>query len=373
MGLRDRGLEIKSPEQVDLMRRAGLVVGETLELLRSSVRAGISTGELDAIAEDNIRSSGAVPSFKGYHGFPGSICASVNDEVVHGKGSLLRKMPGDRWQQLANLRAYLGFMWAHPGKQLLFMGVELGQESEWAEARELDWWLLDHPEHRGVHSLVRDLNSTYADSAALWARDSSPEGFMWLDGNDAGRNTFSFVRRAPGEPDLVCVSNFSAVPYHGYRLALPATGSSLATPSAAAALPSAPPVLGEETAAEAFARELARDPVGVVIGNEIHRPDGAVFVAVDAGTLSLSQCTSGRWCMWDETNYQGSFSYRTGSGVTYLLSGTVHSVFNNRGAAARLFSNTSATSTCYVAGAKSASVSASYYTAEKVRLLAGGC
>ena len=81
-----------------------------------------------------------------------------HDEVVHGKGSLLRKMPGDRWRQLANLRAYLGFMWAHPGKQLLFMGAEMGQESEWAEARELDWWLLDHPEHRGVHSLVRDLN-----------------------------------------------------------------------------------------------------------------------------------------------------------------------------------------------------------------------
>ena len=84
MGLLDRGVEIKTPEQIDLMRKAGLVVGRTLELLRGSVRAGISTGELDAIAEDNIRSSGATPSFKGYHGFPGSICASVNDEVVHG-------------------------------------------------------------------------------------------------------------------------------------------------------------------------------------------------------------------------------------------------------------------------------------------------
>ncbi|MEU4418902.1 1,4-alpha-glucan branching enzyme, partial [Nocardia salmonicida] len=84
-----------------------------------------------------------------------------HDEVVHGKGSLLRKMPGDRWQQLANLRAYLGFMWAHPGKQLLFMGCELGQESEWAEARELDWWLLEHPEHRSMHALVRDLNRVY--------------------------------------------------------------------------------------------------------------------------------------------------------------------------------------------------------------------
>ena len=109
-----------------------------------------------------------------------------HDEVVHGKGSLLRKMPGDRWRQLANLRAYLAYMWAHPGKQLLFMGVELGQESEWAEARELDWWLLDHPEHQGVHRSVRDLNSAYRDSAALWERDAEPDGFQWVDANDAG-------------------------------------------------------------------------------------------------------------------------------------------------------------------------------------------
>ena len=146
-----------------------------------------------------------------------------HDEVVHGKGSLLRKMPGDRWQQLANLRAYLGFMWAHPGKQLLFMGAELGQESEWAESRELDWWLLDHPEHRGVQSLVRDLNTTYAGSPALWARDHEPEGFAWIDANDAGRNVFSFVRRG-GDADLVCVSNFAAVPHDDYRIGLPAAG-----------------------------------------------------------------------------------------------------------------------------------------------------
>jgi len=147
-----------------------------------------------------------------------------HDEVVHGKGSLLRKMPGDRWQQLANLRAYLGFMWGHPGKQLLFMGCEMGQESEWAEARELDWWLLDHPEHRGVQSLVRDLNSVYRDSGALWGRDLDPDGFSWIDANDAGRNVFSFVRRAPGHPDVVCVTNFSAVPHHGLRLGLPSAG-----------------------------------------------------------------------------------------------------------------------------------------------------
>ncbi|WP_166140584.1 1,4-alpha-glucan branching protein GlgB [Nocardioides ochotonae] len=147
-----------------------------------------------------------------------------HDEVVHGKGSLLRKMPGDRWQQLAGLRAYLAFMWAHPGKQLLFMGAEMGQESEWAESRELDWWLLDHPEHRGVHSLVRDLNTTYAATPALWAQDHEPAGFTWLDANDAERNVFSFARRAPGEPDLVCVANFAATPHHGYRLALPAAG-----------------------------------------------------------------------------------------------------------------------------------------------------
>ena len=114
---------------------------------------------------------------------------------MHGKGSLLRKMPGDRWQQLANLRAYLALMWAHPGKQLLFMGCEFGQESEWAESRELDWWLLEHPEHAGVHAMVRDMNATYAATGALWGRDNDPAGFSWIDANDAGRNVV--LLRAP--------------------------------------------------------------------------------------------------------------------------------------------------------------------------------
>ena len=147
-----------------------------------------------------------------------------HDEVVHGKGSLLRKMPGDRWQQLASLRAYYAFMWAHPGKSLLFMGSEFGQESEWAESRELDWWLLDHPEHRGLQHLVRELNRTYAASPATWADDATPAGFSWVDADDTGRNVYSFLRRAEGEADVVCVANFSTVPHGGYRLGLPSAG-----------------------------------------------------------------------------------------------------------------------------------------------------
>jgi 1,4-alpha-glucan branching enzyme len=148
-----------------------------------------------------------------------------HDEVVHGKGSLLRKMPGDRWQQLANVRAFLAYMWAHPGKQLIFMGIELGQESEWAEARELDWWLLEHPEHRGVHDLMRDLNRAYVDSPAIWSRDDEAASFAWINANDAGRNVFSFVRHGTEDsPDLVCVANFAATPHGDYRLGLPSAG-----------------------------------------------------------------------------------------------------------------------------------------------------
>ncbi|GAC1523197.1 MAG: 1,4-alpha-glucan branching protein GlgB [Marmoricola sp.] len=147
-----------------------------------------------------------------------------HDEVVHGKGSLLRKMPGDRWRQLANLRALFAYQWSHPGKQLLFMGSELAQESEWAEQRELDWWLLDHPEHSGMHRLVADLNARYRATPALWRADADPDGFAWIEAHDAGRNTIAFLRSAPNTPPVVVVINFSAVPHENVRLGLPHAG-----------------------------------------------------------------------------------------------------------------------------------------------------
>jgi 1,4-alpha-glucan branching enzyme len=153
-----------------------------------------------------------------------------HDEVVYGKGSLLRKMPGDRWQQLANLRSYLAYMWAHPGKQLLFMGSEFGQDAEWAESRSLDWWHLDDPAHRGILSLVTDLNARYREVDALWSLDIDPAGFQWIDANDASGNVLSFLRFGKPAGDdgqgsaLACVVNFSGGPYNEYRIGLPRGG-----------------------------------------------------------------------------------------------------------------------------------------------------
>ena len=147
------------------------------------------------------------------------------DEVVHGKGSLLAKMPGDRWQQHANLRALYGHMWAHPGKKLLFMGGGLAQEQEWSHERSLDWHLLDLPAHAGVQALVRDLNRAYRSEPALWQRDFDPSGFRWLEANDGAANVVAYVRFAADGSPLVCVGNFSPVPRERYRIGLPRAGS----------------------------------------------------------------------------------------------------------------------------------------------------
>jgi 1,4-alpha-glucan branching enzyme len=148
-----------------------------------------------------------------------------HDEVVHGKGSLLSKMPGDRWQQMANLRALYAYMWAHPGKQLLFMGQEFGQDREWSHERSLDWHLLEDPGHGGLQNLVRDLNHVYRDHPALWERDDDHEGFGWLEANDADANVMAFVRWGMGESrPVVCICNLSPVPRPDYRVGLPRSG-----------------------------------------------------------------------------------------------------------------------------------------------------
>jgi 1,4-alpha-glucan branching enzyme len=160
-----------------------------------------------------------------------------HDEVVHGKRSLLRKMPGDQWQQFAGLRSLLAYQWAHPGKQLLFMGSEFGQEAEWSEQAGLDWQALDPRArgdsatfHRGVQTLVRDLNRAYHEYPAIWSQDFSPEGFGWIDATDADGNVLAFLRFAgdgaagAGTGTVACVANFSGGPHNDYRLGLPSTG-----------------------------------------------------------------------------------------------------------------------------------------------------
>ncbi|MBV8956729.1 MAG: 1,4-alpha-glucan branching protein GlgB [Solirubrobacterales bacterium] len=145
-----------------------------------------------------------------------------HDEVVHGKASLVGKMPGDRWQKLANLRALYAYMWAHPGKKLLFMGSEFAQEQEWSHERSLDWHLLEQPGHAGIQALVRDLNRLYRDEPALWELDSDPAGFWWIEPNDADNNVVAFARQSmDGERVLVFVANLSPVPRSAYRLGLP--------------------------------------------------------------------------------------------------------------------------------------------------------
>src|ERR687897_2267614 len=147
-----------------------------------------------------------------------------HDEVVHGKGSMLSKMPGDRWQKLANLRSLYAFMWAHPGKKLLFMGQEFAQEAEWSHERSLDWHLLEDAGNAGVQAVVRDLNRVLRAEPALWSQDAEPAGFEWIDANDAAGNVFSFLRWGSDGSVIVCVANFSAMPHESYRLGLPLAG-----------------------------------------------------------------------------------------------------------------------------------------------------
>ena len=147
-----------------------------------------------------------------------------HDEVVHGKGQLVNKFPGDRWQKLATLRALYGFMWAHPGKKLLFMGSEFAQNDEWNENDGLQWYLTEYAEHQGVQKTVAELNSIYRSTPALWEKDTNPEGFTWLVGNDGAANIVAFARWDEYASALVSVTNFSPVPHENYQLPFPSAG-----------------------------------------------------------------------------------------------------------------------------------------------------
>jgi len=186
---------------------------------------------------DTLRYFGRDPLFRSYHHHDltfallyqyseNFVLPISHDEVVHGKGSLLGRMPGDRWQQFANLRAFLGYMFCHPGKKLLFMGCEFAQAAEWNHNTSLDWHLLDQPEHRGIGDLVRDLNRLYRAEPALHQGDCDPGGFEWVEANDHANSVLAFLRRplqgAGGV--LVCVGNFTPTPHHGYRVGVPAPG-----------------------------------------------------------------------------------------------------------------------------------------------------
>ncbi|QWL32422.1 1,4-alpha-glucan branching protein GlgB [Rathayibacter toxicus] len=184
---------------------------------------------------DSLTYLGHDPLFRHYHlgeltfsfvyAFSENFILPIShDEVVHGKGPLIRKMPGDHWQQLANVRAYLAFMWAHPGKQLLFMGQEFGQYSEWDHDRGLDWWILDQPGHRGLWNLVGELNHIYRRTPALWELDHDQSGMEWIDGGAAAANVISFLRADRQGRPLAVIANFSGTAVHGYRVSLPHSG-----------------------------------------------------------------------------------------------------------------------------------------------------
>jgi 1,4-alpha-glucan branching enzyme len=153
------------------------------------------------------------------------ILVLSHDEVTHGKGSLLHKMPEDDWQKFANLRFFLAWMWGHPGKKLLFQGGEIAQWREWDHTQSLDWHLLQYEPHQGMKLLVKELNRLYRQEPAFWMQDSSPEGFEWIDFNDAENSIWSFLRKSEDGSEIVVIVNATPVARYGYRLGVPKLGS----------------------------------------------------------------------------------------------------------------------------------------------------
>ena len=184
---------------------------------------------------DSLRYLGREPIYRQYHHhemtFAMAYAYSENfilpishDEVVHGKGSMFERAPQDEWRKFGNLRAFYAFMWAHPGKKLLFMGTEFGQRREFSEDRSIDWWQSAEWGHRGLQRLVKDLNAIYRENPALWKLDTDPSGFSWIDADDAGGNIFSWLRYDGEGQMIACITNFSSEPRPDHRIGLPAEG-----------------------------------------------------------------------------------------------------------------------------------------------------
>jgi 1,4-alpha-glucan branching enzyme len=165
-------------------------------------------------------------TFSIWYGFSENFMLPLShDEVVHGKGTLIGRMPGDEWQQFANLRLLFGYMWAHPGKKLLFMGGEFGQRREWQHEESLEWHVLQYTGHAGVHRWVQDLNAAYRAEPALHQLDCSAEGFEWVEANDRENSVLSFIRKSREGRDIVLVAcNFTPVPRTSYMLGVPRGG-----------------------------------------------------------------------------------------------------------------------------------------------------
>jgi 1,4-alpha-glucan branching enzyme len=212
-----------------------------------------------------------------------------HDEVVHIKGSMLNKMPGDRWQMFANLRALYAFMYGHPGKKLLFMGGELGQWSEWNFAGYLDWYVLDEhgpdgPLHAQLRQLVRDLNGLLREEPALHRQDFDPAGFAWIDGSDVAHSTISWLRYGDDRSvPLVIAANFTPVPHYGYRLGVPLAGRYVELLNTDAAtyggsnVGNLGAVLSEETPSHGYAHSIALTlpPLAVVYLRAVPHPTPA--------------------------------------------------------------------------------------------------
>jgi len=165
-------------------------------------------------------------TFSFYYAFTENFVLSLShDEVVHGKGALAAKMPGDDWQKFANLRLLLGYMFAHPGKKLLFMGIEMAQWGEWRYDQSIDWHLLQYGPHQGIHQWIKDLNRFYRAEPALFERDFTPDGFEWIDLNDYNQGVISFLRKsADGKSTIAAVCNFTPQTWHDYNIGVPESG-----------------------------------------------------------------------------------------------------------------------------------------------------